>query len=119
MEDSIRISIKKLLNVSSDDTSFDEDITIAINTCLMTLNQLGVGPEQTFVVTDDTQTWEDFLGDDYQDLQPVKTYVYMKTRLMFDPPQVSAVLAALKESIAEYEWRLNVAADQRVYSMGD
>lgn len=111
MEESILTSIKKLLGIAEEYTHFDTDILIHINTAIMTLNQLGVGiDEEGFRVTSDADSWSDFIDDDDY-LDEVKTYVYLKVKLVFDPPLSGAVMEAMKESIREYEWRLNVKAD--------
>ena len=110
MEESILISIKKLLGMTADYTHFDTDIIIHINSVFMTLNQLGVGPEEGFRIEDDTAVWEDYVDPD-ADLEAVKTYIYLKVKLVFDPPLNGTVMEALKQSIAELEWRLNVRAE--------
>lgn len=108
--DSILTSIKQLLGPSAEDTHFDPDIIMHINTVLAILTQVGVGPKAGFAITDATATWTDFAGDDPR-LSFVKTYVYLKVKLVFDPPLSSAVLQAMKESISELEWRQFVQTD--------
>lgn len=108
--DSILVSIKKLLGVDEYCDHFDTDIIIHINSALMVLNQLGVGPSTGFVVTSNSETWSDFLGEN-KAIESVKTYVYLKTRLVFDPPQTSSVIDAINRQISELEWRINVAVD--------
>lgn len=110
MGDSILRSVKKLLAIPDVDTSFDLDISIHINTVFMTLNQLGVGPNLSFSIADANATWSDFF-DDRIDLNGVKTYIYLKVRILFDPPTSSAVLDAYNKEIAELEWRLNLNAE--------
>lgn len=112
MEESILISIKKLLGLSKDDDSFDTDIIIHINTAFTTLNQLGVGPEEGFSIEDDIATWSDFIGDDKK-LKAVQTYIYLKVKLVFDPPLNSAILEANKQTLNELEWRLNLEAESK------
>lgn len=108
--DSILISIKKLVGISQEDTSFDIDLIIHINSVFMILNQLGVGPKDGFSITDDSATWNDFLVESAK-LEAVKSYMYGKVRLLFDPPTIASVLESLKAQILELEWRLMVAAD--------
>ena len=110
METSILTSIKKLLGVADDYTEFDEDITTHINSVFLNLTQLGVGPEEGFMIEDDIAEWKDFINDSVQ-LQAVKTYVYLKVKLLFDPPLSSSVTESINRMIAELEWRLNVAVD--------
>lgn len=110
METSILTSIKKLLGIAEDYTEFDEDIITHINSVFLNLTQLGVGPEEGFMIEDDTAAWEDFINDSIQ-LQAVKTYVYLKVKLLFDPPLSSSVTESINRMIAELEWRLNVAVD--------
>ena len=110
VNDSILASIKKLLGIEDDYIHFDTDVILNINSALMTLNQLGVGPTGGFVITDRTQTWEDLLGP-RKDFESVKTLVYLKTRLTFDPPQNSFLVEAIKQQISEQEWRINVQAE--------
>ena len=108
--DSILTSIKKLLGIAEEYTQFDEDIIMHINTVFLNLTQLGVGPEEGFLIEDDVASWEDFINDNIQ-LQAVKTYVYLKVKLLFDPPLSSSVIESMNRMIAELEWRLNVAVD--------
>lgn len=109
--DSILTSIKKLLGIDKDYTHFDQDVIIHINSVLFILRKAGVGPDDPFTIKSDAETWTDFLGDDLEELEAVKTYVYMKVKLIFDPPLSSAAMESLKELIREYEWLLNVEAD--------
>lgn len=110
--DSILESIKKLLGIAEEITDFDTDIIIHINSVLMVLNQLGIGPSDGFYIKDDTAVWKDFIGDDTS-IEAVKTYVYLKVRLIFDPPLSSAVTDAINKNISELEWRLNVIAENK------
>lgn len=109
--ESILTSIKKLLGIAEEYTHFDADIIMHINSVFMTLTQLGVGPSEGFMIEDDTTYWEDFIGDSMM-LQAVKTYIYLKVRLVFDPSSLgSATLAAYERQIQELEWRLNVTVE--------
>jgi len=108
--DSILNSIKKLLGIEEDYDHFDTDIIIYINGALMGLNQIGIGPIEGFVVMDETDTWTTFIGA-RKDLEYVKMYVYLKVRLVFDPPQSSYLVDALNKQVAEIEWRLNVQVE--------
>lgn len=110
--DSILTSIKKLLGISEEYTQFDDDIIIHINSVLLNLTQLGVGPEEGFFIEDDTADWEDFVDiESNAQLQAIKTYVYLKVKLLFDPPLSSAVIESTNRMISELEWRLNVAVE--------
>lgn len=110
MSDSILVSIKKLLGITEEYDYFDADVIMHINMAFMVLYQLGVGPKTPFSIEDASATWSDFMGDS-TDLAGVKTYVFLKVKLVFDPPQSSAAMEAIKQNIAELEWRLNVTAD--------
>ena len=110
--DNILSSIKKLLGIPTEETAFDSDIIMHINSVFMILNQLGIGPTDGFTISDDYALWSDFIPDG-QNLELVKSYMYMKVRLMFDPPSSSAVLTAMEKSISEFEWRLNVQAETK------
>ena len=109
--DSIHVSIKKLLGIAADYTHFDPDIIMHINSAFSVLTQLGVGPPEGFRIEDDAKTWNDCMGDATR-FDAVKSYIYLKVGLMFDPPTSSAVLSAKERQISELEWRLNVAAEQ-------
>lgn len=108
--DSILTSIKKLLGITEEYTHFDADIVMHINSVFTILCQLGVGPESGFSISDASAVWSDFLPDN-SNLELVKSYMYQKVRLLFDPPQSSALLDAMKQSISELEWRINVQAE--------
>lgn len=110
--ESILTSIKKLLGISEDYTQFDDDIIMHINTVFLNLTQLGVGPESGFSIEDDNTYWEDFIDiKNNSQLQAVKSYMYLKVKLLFDPPLSSAVIESTNRMISELEWRLNVAVD--------
>jgi len=110
--DSILTSIKKLLGITAEYTQFDSDLTIHINSAFSILTQIGIGPSSGFSIKpDEYAVWTDFLPEDPR-LEMVKTYIYLKVRFMFDPPDRSAVAEAMKRQIDELEFRLNVAADQ-------
>lgn len=109
--ESILTSIKKLLGIAEEYEHFDNDIIMHINSVFMILTQLGVGPSKGFVITDSSASWDDFLPEGGEKLQAVKTYMYMKVRLMFDPPTSSAVMESMNRMVNEFEWRLNVAVD--------
>lgn len=112
--ESILTSIKKMLGIDEAYTHFDADIIMHINSVLMILTQLGVGPEEGFVIEDDTSTWINFIPEaNAAQLHAVKTYIYMKVKLVFDPPLSSAVIESMSRQIAEFEWRLNVAVDPK------
>lgn len=110
--DSILTSVKKLLGIAEAYTAFDRDIIIHINSVFMILNQLGVGPEKPFTIADSQATWADFIGED-GNIEGVRSYVFMKVRMIFDPPQSGIVAESMNNLIAEMEWRLNVAVDPR------
>lgn len=114
--DSILTSIKKLLGIAQECTDFDTDIIIHINSVLMILTQLGVGPEKGFTIEDSRDLWGDFLEDDLSKLEAVRTFVYLKVRLIFDPPSNSAVIESINRTISELEWRLNAAAESKTNS---
>lgn len=110
MEENILNSIKKLLGIPEDYTAFDQDIMIHINSVFMILSELGVGPSNGYSLKDGTEKWGNFISDD-ENLEGIKTYVYMKVKTIFDPPLNSAVLASMKELISEFEWRINNEAE--------
>lgn len=110
VNDSILLSVKKSLGLDSSMTHFDPDIIMCINSAFNILTQLGVGPNEGFSIESQEETWGQFIGEDPR-LNMVKTYVYLKTRVTFDPPTIGAVISAYNEQIKEYEWRLNVQVD--------
>ena len=110
MSASILTSTKAALGLTPDQTSFDAEILMFINSALATLTQLKVGPPLGFVVQSEQDLWSDFLGLDPR-LNPAMTYVFLRVRMLFDPPDIGFVLTAIKEQIKELEWRLNVEVD--------
>jgi hypothetical protein len=112
MEESIFLSIKKLLGISSDNEDFDEDIKIHINSVLMILDQIGIESiTKNFIIEDGSETWSDYLTD-IDKFSAVKSYIYLKVKLLFDPPLNSSVLESNKEVIKELEWRLNIESEE-------
>lgn len=111
MDESILEDVKKLLGINKDYDAFDTDIIVAINSALMSLSQLGVGPSDPITITGYDEKWT-LIGKDLPYLQALKTYIYLKARLVFDPPTQSFVLNALDNQVKEYEWRLTIQADE-------
>ena len=108
--DGILVSIKKLLGIQRDYNHFDIDLIITINSALSILTQLGIGPKEGFSIVDDTATWNDFLGNDSR-LEMVRSFVHLRVRLLFDPPQNASLAEAIDRMAKELEWRIQVAAD--------
>lgn len=102
----ILTSIKKLLGIYEENTDFDTDILIHINSVITILNQLGVGPTEGFTVDENTE-WSDYISDNSK-LNSVKSYIYLKVKMVFDPPMSSAIRDANVQMIDELEWRLNL-----------
>lgn len=110
--DSILTSIKKMLGIMEEYEHFDMDLTIHINTVLSILTQLGVGPSTGFSITDKTTTWSDWTSLP-EDLELVKTYLFLRTRLLFDPPTSSSVASSYEDVIKELEWRMVTSMDSK------
>lgn len=115
--DSILTSVKKIIGISEKDESFDTDLIMHINSVLMILNQLGVGPEDGFSITDKSAVWTDVIGDNKL-IEATKTFVGLKVRLIFDPPTSSAVLDSINKTISELEWRINVMVENKANETG-
>lgn len=107
MSGSILDDVKKILGLSPEYTPFDTDVLIHINSVFSVLNQLGIGPDEGFMIEGNTDTWDAFIGTDLK-LNEVKTYMYLRVRTLFDPPTTSFTIDAMKKQIEEFEWRLNV-----------
>lgn len=118
MDSSILNSVKKVLNLAEGYTHFDQDIILHINSVFSTLNQLGIGPEEGFMIEDDTSTWSDLLGDDLR-LNNIKTYVYLEVRMLFDPPTIGFVITAMEKQIAELKWRISVQRESVAWTDPD
>jgi hypothetical protein len=110
--ESILDSVKEGLGVPVEDTGFDSELALHINSVLSTLRQLGVGPAAGFMITGNSETWTDFLGDKAVTLVDSKTYMVLRIKLLFDPPPTSFALDAIKEQIQEAAWRLNVTREE-------
>lgn len=114
MEDSILLTIKEMLGLSKTYPAYNTDVIRNINGSLFTLMQLGVGPSTGFRITGESETWNDYIGD-RKDLDAVVNFIYIKARIVFDPPTSAAVLQALKEEAKEYEYRLNTQVEHGPY----
>lgn len=110
MGDVILTTIKKLLGLSVEDDSFDTDVIIGINSAITNLNTLGVGPSKGFIITN-TTVWSEFIGMDNENLESVKTYIYLSLRLSFDPPQNSFLVSSIEKQLAQYGWNLGIQAE--------
>lgn len=112
METSILNSVKKILGLAPDYTVFDHDIITHINAVFFTLLQLGVGPTDGFMIESDAETWNQFIAIDDPQLNAVKTYIFLRVRMLFDPPATSYLIGAMERQIGEMEWRLNVRREE-------
>lgn len=106
MATSILTSTKKALGIDEGMTAFDPEIMMYINTVFSTLNQLGIGPVEGYMIENEEATWDDFLADDPR-YNSIQTYMYLRVRLLFDPPATSFAIAAMEHQIEEYGWRLS------------
>lgn len=107
MEQSILTSTKLILGLTEEDTSFDIDVATHVNSAFSDLHDLGVGPDDGFGIEDESTEWSE-LTTDVVALNRVKTFVYLKVRMLFDPPQTSFHIAAMEKQIQEAVWRLSV-----------
>lgn len=110
--DSILTSIKKLIGIASAYTNFDVDIILDINSVFMDLNQLGVGPNDGFEIHDTQTKWVDFIESGVL-LNAVKSYMYLKVKMLFDPPSSSVAVESINRLIDRFEWRINVAVESK------
>lgn len=102
--DNILNSIKKLLGINPEFTEFDQDLMIHINSVFMILNQIGIGPKEGFALETGLERWEEYINKKNENA--VRSYVFLKVKLLFDPPTSSALIESIRTSIAELEWRL-------------
>lgn len=108
--ESILDTVKKSLGLNSEYYPFDETIIMDINMAIGALTQIGVGPEEGFVVRDSNATWEEFIGSDKR-LEMVKNYIFLKVKQLFDPSSSSSVSTAVDNQIKELEWRISIQVD--------
>lgn len=113
LDDSILLSIREAIELEGDEEEFNNDLILHINSMLNFLTQCGVGPENGFAINGDTEKWSDFISEDRFNM--VKSYMVLKTRVLFDPPASSFVLSAWNEQIAEIEWRLKEEAEEGIF----
>lgn len=115
MDTSILNSTKKVLGLNSDDVSFDEDVIMFINSAFSIINELGVGPDDGYSITDETDDWDDLGIVSTPILNLIKTCIYLRVRVMFDPPISSYLQDAFAQQIQEHEWRLNELREQTAW----
>lgn len=111
--DSILISIKKLLGITEEDTSFDTDIVIHINSVFSELTQIGFGPKEGYFITGKDNLWSEVIRDK-KTLEMIKTYIYLKIKIIFDPPLSSSTLETYKQEVQRYEWRINSEVESKL-----
>lgn len=109
--ESILTSIKKMLGIAEDYDHFDPDIIMHINTAFTILTQLGVGPSNGFRIEDETTTWNEYISQDSLLYDSIKSYIYLRVKVLFDPPSSGTLMDSINRQINELEWRLNVTAE--------
>lgn len=117
MEQSILKGTKKILGIGPDDTSFDFDIIQHINSAFGNMHDLGLTPPEGFQIEDDTLEWDDLLIEDMTSLNMLKTCIYLRVRMLFDPPTTSYLIGALEKQIEEHDWRLSVQRENREWTL--
>jgi len=111
LDQSILESIKEMLGIVEQDTSFDGALCSHINACFTTLNQLDVGPDEGFMIAGSSEKWRDFIPEIILATM-VREYIHTKVRMIFDPPGSSVVADAFNQRAAELEWRMNIQAER-------
>ena len=111
MIDGILDTIKKLLGIDEDDDSFDIDIIIIINSITPILGQMGIGPSNGYIVKSKDDKWSDYISDSTINLEGVKNYIFIKTKLIFDPPTNSTTIESLNKVLSELEWRMMLSVE--------
>lgn len=111
---SILGSVRHAIGLGDEHTFFDSDLVMCINSVLDVIHQLGAGPINGFSITGETETWDDYFGL-LNTIEFIKAYVYISVKLIFDPPQNSFLVKALEDKQKEYEWRINVAAESKLW----
>lgn len=111
--DSILNSVKALLGLAPENADLDQEVIMNINAAISSLSQIGIGPSDGYMITSESETYADYLGDEAKvmNLSNVKMYLYYKTKMGFDTPQSSSVVSVLEKMIQELEWRLNVSCE--------
>lgn len=116
VQNSILHDVKQMVGQEWDDNTYDLDIIVHINSVFFELQQIGVGDESGFEISDETTLWDAYLGGD-KNLNAVKTYIYIKVRLLFDPPSTGPLLTSLEKQAEKLEWRLMVHTDPPLSSL--
>ena len=112
--ESILTSIKRLLGITEEYDHFDDEIIVHINSVFMILNQLGVGPDEGFMIEDESATWEDFFTG-RENLAAVRSYIYLKVKILFEGHTLGAsMIESLERMVKEFEWRLNVSGEEKI-----
>lgn len=109
MSGSILNDVKHMLGHLPEQTAFDPDIIIGINSAISTLTQLGVGPVEGYMIQNEENQWDEFVDD--KRLNLVKSYIFLKVKLVFDPPGTGFVVGSMERQITELEYRINVVVD--------
>lgn len=121
MEDSILKSTKKILGLAEDYTAFDHDVLVHTNSVFGDLNQLGIGPDEGFMIEDDVALWSEYLTPDVPALilNAVRTYVFLRVKALFDPPTTGYLVESTQKQIEKAEWRLNVAREYYAHPLSE
>lgn len=109
---SILDDVKKMLNIPPEDDSFDTDIIIDVNSAFSTLNQLGVGPNEGFHIVDKNTVWNDYIDDSIL-LEHIKTFIYLKVKMIFDPPLNGSIMQSFERQLGEIEWRIHTRIESQ------
>ena len=114
MAGSILTDTKKALGLAEDYTAFDPEIIMHINSVISDLTQLGIGPQTGYMIVNSADTWDELIGDESR-LNSVQAFIYLKVKLLFDPPSVGYIITAMEKMIEEATWRITVAQDEIVH----
>ena len=110
--DSILVTVRESLGLQADDdNSFSDELIMLINSSLADFAQLGVGPSTGFSITGEEETWDDLLGGDPR-LNNVQSLLFLKVKMLHDPPETGYLVTSYEKLIEKAEWRVMIAADE-------
>lgn len=110
IESSILLSVMERLGLDKEDYEYSRDVIQAINSALVALSQAGVGPFEGYRIIDEKNLWEELTDNDPL-LECAKDFIYLRVRLIFDPP-AAGTLEAHNKVADEYLWRCRMTVEQ-------
>ena len=108
INNSILDTVKTFVGVDKDETVFDKELILEINSIFLELFQNGIDELKAFSVSDGKEKWSDIDINPLIVLLNVQIYICIKVNILFDKSMSSSLVDNYNKIANEALWRINI-----------